>query len=223
MIKKVVIRRKFLAIVCVTLLLLSDVLIAQSVQKSNPPEKSRGPGMLKTVGEITAGTVGSITGLACGGVVGLLFLSSKDPQNIGELIGESVMALLLAGVIGLGGSILGSATGVYIVGNLGDSAGSFWSSLLGSTLGTVLGAAGIAMIGEKGSDGLKFSVFVLSQSIGATALFNLTAKREHRYGALFNFDNEGFNLGLPEIHIRLDDTSNYLAYRTGVEILRYKF
>ncbi len=180
---------------------------------------------MRTAGEVAAGAIGSAAGLVvCGGGAMLLFFHTTDPENIGELLGETLVASLIAGIVGLGGSILGSATGVYIVGNMGDITGPFWSPLVGSALGTMLGSLAIAALKDS-PDGLKFATFVLSQSIGATVLFNLTARRGngYKYGALFNLDGEGFRAGLPMIHFASVATQSRLTYGANIEVLKCRF
>jgi len=181
--------------------------------------------MLTTATEIGAGAVGSFVGFTVfGGCTVILILGTAEPENIGELIGESILAVILGGMVGLGGSIIGSATGVYIVGNLGGVSGPLWAPLIGSALGTIPGLALALLVQD--NTALAFTGLALGQSIGATVLFNWMgrSKTDYRYGALLNVDNDEFRLGFPTIYPRLGiATQDNLSYGVGCQILNYRF
>jgi len=218
-------RRKILVFICLILLIYPASSMAHLSQNSIFTKRSANPSMLTTATEIGAGAVGSFVGFTVfGGCTVLLILGTAEPENIGELIGETILAVILGGIAGLGGSIIGSATGVYIVGNLGDTSGPFWAPLLGSTLGTIPGLALAALF--KDNTALAFTGLALGQSVGATVLFNSRARREisYRYGALLNFDNHEFRLVFPRIYPRLDYAhQDNLSYGVGCQILNYRF
>jgi hypothetical protein len=218
-------RRKILVFICLVLLIYPASSMAHLSQNYIFTKSSANPSMLTTATEIGAGAVGSFVGFTVfGGCTVILILGTAEPENIGELLGETIIAAVLGGVVGLGGSIIGSATGVYIVGNLGGVSGPLWAPLIGSALGTIPGVALAALAQD--NTALAFTSLALGQSLGATVLFNWMgrSKTGYRYGALLNVDNSEFRLGFPTIYPRLDFINqDNLSYGVGCQILNYRF
>ena len=96
---------------------------------------------------------------------------------------------------------LGSAIGVYIVGNIGDKTGSFIATLGGSMLGGLAGFAAAYAV--------PFGVLLLplGPPIGATIGFNKTLRYKSppvSGTALINFRDGQMSLAVPAIYPRLD-------------------
>ena len=93
-----------------------------------------------------------------------------------------------AAILGfISGYIIGSAMGVYHIGNTENETGSFSSTLLGSTIGAIF--------------------FLIPAPVGATIGFNMT--REYRNNSpdtvgLIQFNNKKISLAFPETYTNYD-------------------
>jgi len=113
-----------------------------------------------------------LSGGACGLVGGMLgggagaFIETKVFGNSGEFAG------LGGAIIGGGfGIILGSTTGVCVIGTTREGTGSFWVTLLGSFVGFLATSSNVA---ERGP-----ALLFLGTPIGGTIGFNLTRRYRH--------------------------------------------
>ena len=140
-------------------------------------------------GEIVAG---SAAGLA-GGVLPALMIERMypPPPNATEILGPSGYAMLVA----LAGYPLGSATGVYLVGGIGNETGSFFAALAGAFLGELVSLGTADWFSSRV---LSLSVLVLGAPVGATIGFNLTRK----YGSSAN-SNSQMNKAAPSMRLNL--------------------
>jgi hypothetical protein len=160
----------------------------------------------KVSGEVLVGGLGAVVGGSICAGIGFGLGSEGDCNGfccfdeggiIGALVGYAV------------GSNLGSATGVYVVGNSGGDKGSYWASLGGSLLGTALGGVcAIAILRGSDDDAGALSLFVLTAAqVGGAAIgFNATRKRkvEVPSGALLNLDEDKLSLAFPQVNVSPD-------------------
>jgi hypothetical protein len=124
--------------------------------------------LARIIGEFLAGGAGGLTAL---GVVWILWflLSSVAFRHLGEWAEIPVFICLLV-VVAVTHS-LGSAIGVYLVGNIGNETGSFAATWGYGFLG---GIAGIGILCASGR--LSVVPELLGTSIGAIIGFNLTRR-----------------------------------------------
>ncbi len=152
------------------------------------------------VGEVLAGAaVGA--GVAVG--TGLLvYQSSQDPD-------DSVWADLANGLAAtaLGGALypLGAGLGVAMVGNIGDTHGSYGATIggayLGSLAGVVLGAA-LASGHETGSGAVLG--YLVGAPIGAAIGFNMTLEHDQPSTGLVNVSGGRTRMSLPAVSVTAD-------------------
>ncbi|MBC8230129.1 hypothetical protein H8E77_11330 [bacterium] len=120
--------------------------------------------------------------------------NAKPPLSVrnitNELISGTVGGICVgyyvgwfAGNIGyFTGYMLGSSSGVYRAGNMGNETGSFWATLGGSVLGGILGVGIILvtnhyeLVSENVQSKAEIVSILSSPVIGATIGFNLTRK-----------------------------------------------
>lgn len=153
---------------------------------------------------------------------------SKPPLNQGKVFGELIAGTALGMAIGMGAAYigasitydgtwfsdlpgaligimlaypLGSALGVYLVGNIGSTTGSFSSALGAAYGGLILGAAGAYAL-NRVSQSASVIAFLAVPPLLATFSFN----RSRRYKnppmasvSLLNFRDGKMNLGIPTI------------------------
>jgi len=140
----------------------------------------------------------------------------------GNLIGYGLMfpsLLLSAGIISLGGennkwtSATGALTfilsypfaiayGVYVVGNIGDVEGSYWSTFLG-TLGGIGVSVGVGMLSKKSENYHGVNVFtLLFPSVGAIIGFNSSRRLETNTYS-FKVEQNKYSILKPDYSIQL--------------------
>lgn len=147
----------------------------------------------KLFGEIFLGMVGNVAGGYAGAFLGYKVAKENDGDWFdgfgGALLGY------------FSGSTFGSALGVYIIGNSGDTKGSFGSALLGSLLGE--GAAIVVSLITKDGTSALIS-FIVLPPIGAALLFNSSLKYKSLpvSHALLNFNKGDFKVGIPYVYIQ---------------------
>ncbi len=145
----------------------------------------------KFIGEIFMGMVGNFAGGFAGALIGSRVIEDDDEGLIpmGAFLGF------------LPGSILGSALGVYLIGNKGNARGSFGRALLGSFLGEVAAFA-ILLVDHEGSVGA--ISFLILPPICAAVMFNSSLRYRTLPGpsALLNFDRGKFRIGIPDVHFQ---------------------
>lgn len=133
--------------------------VAAAREEPGPPT-----GVRILVGTL-AGGAGTLTGGLVGGMVGI-----ATSDNCGIIEGDCTFA----GVFALSGMALGAATGTYIAGRLMKGGGSFFGTLLGSTLGT---GAGLLMVvaGADSGDGTLGLIGLLAlPAVGAVTGYELS-------------------------------------------------
>jgi hypothetical protein len=138
--------------------------LSDSQSESKPPLNA-----LRVCGEITAGSAGGLALLLL--PTPLVDLSLKN-TDAGVAMALGYLYLLSALAVTYP---LGIATGVYLIGSVGDESGSFWAALGGSYIGGLAGA-GILLGGDFDRDA--FVPALLMAPIAATIAFNITRKRE---------------------------------------------
>lgn len=103
------------------------------------------------------------------------------------------------------GYVIGSAFGVYIVGDTDEETGLFWATFVGSLAGGCL--------------------FVVPAPIGATIGFNATRKYKTPPApetGLLNFRNGEIALGVPTIHLQPDPFVEKMLYQ-NVDLVTIRF
>ncbi|UCH96876.1 MAG: hypothetical protein JSV88_08500 [Candidatus Aminicenantes bacterium] len=145
----------------------------------------------KLFGEIFLGMLGNVGGGFFGALIGSQVIEDDDE---GLFHGRAVLGYFT-------GSTLGSALGVYIIGNSGDAKGSFGSALLGSLLGECAAIA-VLLLTRDGTAAL--ISFIALPPIGAALLFNSSLKYKSLplSHALLNFNKGDLKVGIPYVHIQ---------------------
>ena len=110
----------------------------------------------KVAGEIVTGALGSVLFF-----VGGALIRPCDESDGFDCLGDK----LLTGIIA---SPIGAAAGTYLIGNTNKETGSFAKTLLGSSLGLVLGAA----LAAGTQNGVVAALIPLSMGVGSTIGFN---------------------------------------------------
>jgi hypothetical protein len=145
----------------------------------------------KVIGEILLGMVGNFAGGLAGALIGVQVIEDDGEGLIhqGAVLGY------------LPGSMVGSALGVYLIGNTGNARGSFGRALFGSFLGEVAAFA-ILLVDHEGSVGIVS--FLVLPPICAALMFNRSLRYKSLPGpsALLNFDRGKIRIGIPDIRIQ---------------------
>jgi hypothetical protein len=146
----------------------------------------------KWVGEIFLGMAGNVACGYAGGVLGYTMAQKNGGWFDG--FGGAILGYF-------SGSTIGSALGVYVIGNSGDAKGSFGSALLGSLFGE--GAAILLSLVAKDGNVVLIS-FITLPPIGAAMFFNSSLKYKSLpvSHALLNFNQGDFKIGIPYVHIQ---------------------
>ncbi len=163
---------------------------AQIEKIKDKPRVSTG----KLFGEIFLGMVGNVAGGYAGGVIG--YNIDRNSGNDGWFAGFG------GAIVGyFTGSTVGSALGVYLIGNSGNVKGSFGRALLGSLVGE--GAAIIVSLLVRNGTVAAIS-FITLPPIGAAIFFNSSLKYKSSpvSQALLNFNKGEFKMGIPYVHIQ---------------------
>ena len=175
----------------------------KSVDSLLPTQKNIiGPKTLRVIGQGLTGTGIGIVMAVIGGSVGHS-LAGKKSQS-----GEEYLGAFL-------GYTVGNALGIYWIGNTKELHGSFGVTLLGSTIGVVVGGLGVGVVGP---------FALLLPGVGGIIAFYLSAEEviPNNSEALIQIQNEKVQLGNPKIFLtRIDETSNKLRY--NFELLRVNF
>jgi hypothetical protein len=119
------------------------------------------------------------------------------------------------------GSNIGSATGVYVVGNSGGEKGSYWASFGGSLLGTFVGALFASALDQElvddNSGFIPLFVIGAAQAGGATLCFNATRKKRVEMpsaGAMLNLKDGNLAFAFPQVNVS-QDTFNSNCYKVN--------
>jgi len=203
--------------------LLSDSLRAQSLQERIDNNSNYlKPGSLKAgkvAGEVLLGGVGAVAAGVAAGVIG--FHITYDEAEDGWM-NFSGWPGAIAGY--LVGSNLGSAAGVYLIGKSGDEKGSFFATVGGSLVGTLVGGAtAVALITDNDEGTLPFAVFTTAQVTGATIGFNLSrkGKRTDAYSdAVLNLNDGKLAVAFPQVDVSQDSFS---SGKHSVNLFQAKF
>lgn len=151
--------------------------------------------------------VGGLSAMVCGAVGAQLGYNATYDENDDDWLNFSGLPGAVVGY--LIASNFGCAGGVTLMGNTGGERGSYWASLGGSTVGTVVGGL-LAIAILSGSDDdineTPFIILTAAQAGGATIGFNATRKRkvEVLSGALLNLDEDKLSLAFPQVNATSD-------------------
>jgi hypothetical protein len=144
-------------------------------QNEKPPASSG-----RIIGEILAGGAG---GLALGYAGLRLAAANCSSNDLGDLIACSYFAVLT----GAAGYWLGTAGGVYLVGNTGDQTGSFYAALFGTFSGALVGGVvGRVLLKDKPAGTV---IFAAGPPIFAALVFNSGRRYKDSAGSGFGFIN----------------------------------
>ena len=175
----------------------------KSVDSLLPAQKNLiGLKTLRVIGQGLSGTGIGIAMAVIGGSIGHS-LAGKKSQSGEEFLGAFL------------GYTVGNALGIYWIGNTNELHGSFGVTLIGSTIGVLVGGLGLYVIGP-------FALLVPAAS-GIIA-FYLSAEEvvPDNSAVLIHIQNEKVQLGNPQMFLtRIDKVSNKLRY--NVELLRVNF
>lgn len=111
-------------------------------------------------------------------------------------------------------SNIGSALGVYLIGNSGNEKGSFSATLGGSITGSLVGGGLVFLLYKanhnEGSSAPYFFIAAVAQTTGAVIGFNHSRKKkvEAPSGALLNLDNGRLSLDFPKVDLSTDSRSS---------------
>lgn len=126
------------------------------------------------------------------------------------------------------GQILGSATGVYLAGNLGDEKGSFLASLVGDLSGVCLYHSAVYVLGTIGAQSgynnpLSILFWWLSGPIGAAVLFNKSRAYDSvdTSAPLLEVKGAAIGLSIPGMYYR--SYSPNLEVARTIDIVRVSF
>lgn len=188
-----------------------DSLGAQSLQQrvnSNSNYLKPSPAKpVKVAGELLLGGVGALLAGTAGGIIG--FNITYDEGN-DDWMNFSGWPGAIAGY--LVGSNLGSAAGVYLIGNSGGEKGSYVAALGGSFVGTLVGGVtAVALIRDNDEGTIPFAVFTAAQTGGATIGFNLSRKGRKIDGyseALLNLNDGKLAFAFPQADVSKDSFSS---------------
>ena len=146
-------------------------------------------------------------------------LGSVGGEILGGIVGVYIGARI-AGREGAGwvvGSTIGTATMVYLVGNIGNQTGSFWATLIGSILGV-----GVEVIASENIILLMASIAV--PPIFTTIGFNLTRRYKSPPAsetALINFSEGQMRLAIPTMYSQPNSFGGTLTRR--VDFVKVRF
>jgi len=165
----------------------------------------------RIAGEILAGGVGgTLTGL-----LGVSIAESSAPYPIKGYYLDFLLAYPI-----------GSAIGVYIVGNIGNETGSFGTTLGGSISGILIWI--ICAIGASNGDMpsiVPITVFFAAPPIFATIGFNETRRYKtppETETGLLNFSERQMSLNVPTIYFRPDPFDGKKLYQ-NVDLVTIRF
>jgi hypothetical protein len=127
--------------------------------EARPPRLAVGRIMLELLG----GAAGGVTGV----YLSYFFVVSVTRDQPG-VISDPQRVIDLVGLVGMG---LGSSLGVYGMGALAGGQGSYWKTLLGSSLGTALGALSILISGENTGTAM---LTLASAAVGGIIAFEMS-------------------------------------------------
>jgi hypothetical protein len=142
------------------------------------------------IAEILGGILGNAGGVFIGGCIASFLLKGEDKH--------SFPPGLVYGIFG--GSVVGSALGVYWAGNSDYIKGNFGITLLGSVLGE-LAVFGLA---TSNNDSISIIPAALFPVIGAVIGYNISLKFKAlpKGNALLNLNEGKLALGIPQVKIR---------------------
>jgi len=173
--------------------------------------------------EILVGGVGALAVT----IISHPLLESFDDPRPGYEVKRPFLALSTFLLV-TAGSTLGSACGVYIVGNIGNETGSFRATLGGSAIGAGAFFVWLAT-GHPWSPSLDLRALIaciLAPPIGATIGFNLTRRYDsppaESETALINVRNGRMSLAVPRVHFRIDSFGRG-GLSQNVDLLRVRF
>jgi hypothetical protein len=167
--------------------------------------------------------VGGLSSMVCGGIGAFLGFNLTYDENADEWFNFTGLPGAIAGY--LVASNVGCAGGVTLVGNSGGERGSYWASLGGSVVGTVVGGLlALAIVRESDDDinETPFIILTVAQAGGATIGFNATRKRkiEVPSGALLNLDEDKLSLAFPQVNVTSD---SFGSTNLRIELLQANF
>ena len=168
--------------------------------------------------EILAGGGLGVAGGLAGGLAGLgigYLLRPDEEEYIGPIVGFFLGASI--------GYPIGSALGVYLIGDNADETGSFVATLCGSLLGTSLTCAAILL--RILPSPLSYMFFFAVPPICACIGFNMTRRYKSppaSGSALLNFREGQMTLGIPTVYFQ-PDTFGRRAINLNVSFMNVEF
>ncbi|MCK4762944.1 MAG: hypothetical protein KAW12_12175 [Candidatus Aminicenantes bacterium] len=170
--------------------LLSESRLPNQVQRMERPRLSS----RKIAGEIVLGIAGGVAF----GIAGVYIAASIGGEGFDPYEPEGIFQVMIGYHAG---SALGSALGVYLVGNSGNVQGSFSRALLGSALGAVLSIGSLFFAAREH--------FIITAAtlppIFASIYFNRSLRYKHPPtggNALLNFREGRVRFGIPLISVQ---------------------
>jgi len=163
----------------------------------------------RITGEILAGGVGATAGMFSGMFLGYLL------GSIGEELNQEEDPRAMFGLLfGFTGISIGSATGVYKVGSIGNEEGSRFATLIGSIFGEIIGGYVVGYVVNLlvNWDNATWQIVVpitiglcVGSSLGATTAFNLSRRYKSppiSETALVNFSDGLMSLAVSTVTFR---------------------
>ncbi|MBM3237043.1 hypothetical protein FJZ31_12195 [Candidatus Poribacteria bacterium] len=156
---------------------------------------------------LLGGVLGTIVGWRIGDAIDT-WTYCDDCVGIGQFLGF------------MGGTIIGSSSGVYLHGRSSGEKGSYWATLIGSALGTsgvVLATLATNLVEVQYRKDLNppiyVFVFLLSDLIlpaaAATIGFNLTKGKEQKDSAAINLEEGNISFAFPSLQMQVSQFPNH--------------
>ncbi|MBM3237044.1 hypothetical protein FJZ31_12200 [Candidatus Poribacteria bacterium] len=108
----------------------------------------------------------------------------------------------------MGGTFIGSSSGVYLYGRLSGETGSYWATLIGSALGT----SGVVLAATSFSGGLSVVAFIahlVLPAAGATIGFNMTKGKEQKDSAAISLEGGDISFAFTSLQMQVRQIPNH--------------
>ncbi|MBM3242655.1 hypothetical protein FJZ31_40865 [Candidatus Poribacteria bacterium] len=135
------------------------------------------------------------------------FVGAIGGMSIGEVFAVNPPGDV---VLFIAGNIIGSSSGVYLVGHSSGETGSYWATLIGSTLVTssVVLLVALNYLSEE-SVVVFFIPGVILSAVGATIGFNLTKGKEQKNPAAINLEEGNISFAFPSLQMQVSQIPNH--------------
>lgn len=164
----------------------------------------------RIIGETLVGSALGVVGFISGGITGAVLAAKFDPngQFDSSMVGAAYGALI--------GHTLGTSTGIYLIGNIGDQHGSFLATLAG----TITGSALMILLVDETTD-LSKHFYILGLPVaGGVVGFNLSRQYEGSH-ALLQISDQQMALHLPDLSTKVDWQRKVVTY--NLNLLQVQF